>query len=53
MATLAKLPTRLHHTAYVTHDLETTRKFYEEVIGLPLMATWCEIDELFGAERVY
>ena len=53
MATPAKLPSRLHHTAYVTRDLEGTRKFYEEVIGLPLVATWCEIDELFGAERVY
>ncbi|MGH8260974.1 MAG: VOC family protein [Steroidobacteraceae bacterium] len=53
MATLAKLPSRLHHTAYVTHDLEATRRFYEDVIGLPLVATWCERDELFGAERVY
>jgi glyoxylase I family protein len=49
----AKLPSRLHHTAYVTRDLEATRKFYEELIGLPLVATWCEKDELFGAERVY
>jgi catechol 2,3-dioxygenase-like lactoylglutathione lyase family enzyme len=48
-----KLPSRLHHTAYVTRDLEGTRKFYEEIIGLPLVATWCEKDELFGAERVY
>ncbi len=53
MATAQKLPSRLHHTAYVTRDLEGTRKFYEEVIGLPLVATWCEVDELFGAERVY
>lgn len=53
MTTLAKLPSRLHHTAYVTRDLEATRKFYEDIIGLPLMATWCEVDELFGAERVY
>jgi len=53
MATSSKLPSRLHHTAYVTRDLEATRKFYEELIGLPLVATWCEIDELFGAERVY
>lgn len=53
MATTAKLPSRLHHTAYVTRDLEATRKFYEDVIGLPLVATWCEKDELFGAERVY
>jgi catechol 2,3-dioxygenase-like lactoylglutathione lyase family enzyme len=53
MVTTAKLPSRLHHTAYVTRDLEATRKFYEDIIGLPLMATWCEKDELFGSERVY
>jgi len=53
MNTSTKLPSRLHHTAYVTRDLEATRKFYEELIGLPLVATWCEVDELFGAERVY
>src|SRR6185437_17057455 len=53
MPTAAKLPSRLHHTAYVTRDLEATRKFYEDLIGLPLNATWCEIDELFGAQRVY
>jgi catechol 2,3-dioxygenase-like lactoylglutathione lyase family enzyme len=53
MATKAKLPSRLHHTAYVSKDLEATRKFYEEVIGLPLLATWCEKDMLFGAERTY
>jgi len=47
------LPSRLHHTAYVTKDLEATRAFYEDVIGLPLIATYCESDELFGAERVY
>src|ERR1043165_33509 len=53
MATQAKLPSRLHHTAYVSKDLEATRKFYEEVIGLPLLATWCEKDMLFRAERTY
>jgi len=53
MATSAKRPSRLHHTAYVTRDLEATRAFYEDIIGLPLVATWCEIDELFGAQRVY
>ncbi len=53
MATAASLPSRLHHTAYVARDLEATRHFYEDIIGLPLTATWCEIDELFGAERVY
>lgn len=48
-----KLPTRLHHNAYVTGDMEATRHFYEDLIGLPLTATWCEADELFGKERVY
>ena len=46
-------PSRLHHTAYVTKDLEKTRAFYEDIIGLPLMATWCESDELFGKLRTY
>lgn len=50
---MSKLPNRLHHTAYVTKDLEKTRRFYEDVIGLPLVATWCEKDYLFGAERTY
>jgi glyoxylase I family protein len=48
-----KLPSRLHHTAYVTKDMEATRKFYEDVIGLPLIATWSESDDLFGAIRTY
>jgi catechol 2,3-dioxygenase-like lactoylglutathione lyase family enzyme len=53
MASSSHRPSRLHHNAYVSRDLEATRKFYEDVIGLPLVATWCEIDELFGAQRVY
>jgi glyoxylase I family protein len=53
MAAQASLPSRLHHTAYVSRDLEATRKFYEEIIGLPLVATWCESDVLFGEERTY
>jgi len=53
MASTPHRPSRLHHNAYVSRDLEATRKFYEDVIGLPLVATWCEIDELFGAQRVY
>ncbi len=47
------LANRLHHTAYVTKDLERTRAFYEDVLGFPLMATYCEKDELFGKERTY
>lgn len=47
------LANRLHHTAYVTRDLEATRAFYEDVLGFPLMATYCEKDMLFGKERTY
>ncbi len=47
------LPTRLHHNAYVTSDMEATRRFYEDLIGMPLVATFCESDELFGKERTY
>ena len=53
MAQMNKLPSRLHHTAYVTRDQEKTRQFYEDVLGLPLLATWCESDELFGKVRTY
>jgi len=53
MGNAAKIPSRLHHNAYVTNDMEATRKFYEDVIGLPLVATWSESDELFGAVRTY
>ena len=50
---MANLPSRLHHTAYVTKDMRATRAFYEDIIGLPLTATWCESDMLFGKERTY
>ena len=50
---MSKLPSRLHHTAYVTKDMEKTRAFYEDVLGLPLTATWCETDFLFGKDRTY
>ena len=53
MSITRKLPSRLHHTAYTTKDMEKTRTFYEEVIGLPLAATWSESDELFGKVRTY
>ena len=44
---------RLHHTAYVSKDLEATRAFYEDILGFPLVATWSEADPLFGAMRTY
>ena len=43
--TLASLPLRLHHNAYVCADQERTRHFYEDIIGLPLLATWVEEGE--------
>jgi len=44
---------RLHHKAYVTDDQEATRHFYEDLVGLPLVATWCERENLRGKERSY
>jgi len=40
--TLKTLPKRLHHYAFVVKDHEANRKFWEDVIGIPLTATWCE-----------
>jgi len=40
------LPQRLHHTARVVKDQEITRKFYEDVIGMPLVAAWTEVGQI-------
>src|SRR3954462_4392587 len=53
MTAAANLPARLHHTAYVSANLERTRHFYEDIIGLALVATRVEADELFGELRTY
>jgi glyoxylase I family protein len=39
---LAELPQRLHHHAYVVRDQEKNRQFIEDLLGIPLVATWCE-----------
>ena len=39
---LPQLPLRLHHHAFVVRDQEANRRFFEDVLGLPLVATWCE-----------
>ncbi len=39
---LSRLPLRLHHHAYVVRDQEANRRFFEDVLGMPLVATWCE-----------
>lgn len=49
------LPQRLHHYAFVVRDQEANRQFFEDVLGLPLIATWCErayFDD-FGREVDY
>jgi catechol 2,3-dioxygenase-like lactoylglutathione lyase family enzyme len=44
---------RLHHHAFVVRDQEVTRHFYEDVLGFPLVATWCERESLRGKVREY
>jgi catechol 2,3-dioxygenase-like lactoylglutathione lyase family enzyme len=39
---VSPLPLRLHHHAFVVRDQEVNRAFFEDVLGLPLVATWCE-----------
>jgi glyoxylase I family protein len=47
------LPRRLHHHAFVVTDQERTRRFYEDILGMPLVATWCEREHIRGKEREY
>ena len=47
------ITSRLHHNAHVTRDMAAVREFYEDVIGFPLVATWCEQTDLFGKVRTY
>lgn len=44
-------PARLHHFAYATDDQEATRRFYEDIVGLPLLAT-CVEEQYAAAEWV-
>ncbi len=39
---LSRPPERLHHHAYVVRDQEKNRQFFEDLLGIPLVATWCE-----------
>jgi len=36
------VPMRLHHAARITRDSGATRRLVEDVLGIPLVATWCE-----------
>jgi catechol 2,3-dioxygenase-like lactoylglutathione lyase family enzyme len=39
---LSRPPERLHHHAFVVKDQEKNRQFFEDLLGIPLTATWCE-----------
>src|ERR1700687_2039966 len=39
------LPQRLHHNARVVKDHEQTRLFYQDIVGMPLLATWAEVGQ--------
>jgi short-subunit dehydrogenase/catechol 2,3-dioxygenase-like lactoylglutathione lyase family enzyme len=43
---LRTLPLRLHHHAYTTDNHETTRHFYEDILGLPLRAMYTEREHI-------
>ena len=47
-------PLRLHHNARVVKDHERTRHFYEDIVGMPLLATWAEVGQFpeFPERRV-
>ena len=45
---LKKLPMRLHHNAYTTEDHELNRQFYEDLLGLPLVAMYVERELIAG-----
>jgi catechol 2,3-dioxygenase-like lactoylglutathione lyase family enzyme len=47
------VPLRLHHSAYVCRDLEQTRRFYEDILGWPLVAAWRECDKVFGEDELW
>jgi catechol 2,3-dioxygenase-like lactoylglutathione lyase family enzyme len=40
--TLNELPERLHHFGFTIKDQEANRHFFEDILGIPLVATWCE-----------
>jgi hypothetical protein len=37
-----KLQSRLHHNAHVVRNHEVNRRFFEDLLGIPLVATCCE-----------
>ncbi len=45
---MVQTPSRLHHSAVVVKDLAASKIFYEDIMGLPLVATWCESSDKLG-----
>jgi len=45
---LARLPQRMHHHAFIVRDHEVNRRFFEDLLGIPLTSTWCE--EVFNRD---
>lgn len=41
-ATVDAIPSRLHHTAWMVEDQDTTRAFFEDTLGFKLTAFWIE-----------
>ena len=39
---LTEPPLRMHHHAFAVKDQEANRHFMEDIVGIPLVATWCE-----------
>lgn len=48
---LKQLPLRMHHHAIVVRDMEATRHFMEDILGLPLVAVWCESTPMLDSDR--
>ena len=46
--TLARLPQRMHHHAFIVRDQEINRQFFEDLLGIPLTSTW--IEEVFNRD---
>ena len=42
---MQELPSRLHHSAVIVKDLHASKEFYEDIMELRHMATWCESND--------
>ncbi|PRY09104.1 VOC family protein [Paraburkholderia sp. BL25I1N1] len=53
----ASIPERMHHYGFPVRDIRATREFYEDFLGMPLVACWREAikedGEIFPAVHVF